>query len=66
MLQGMDIAPFTCCTFLSTEHDIFSPLSEHYKIKNLLAKVEKVWTILSVTFFNLEEMIHYLVIISIL
>ena len=40
--------------FSLTELNFFSTLGEHYKLKNLLAHVEQVWTILSLTFFNLE------------
>ena len=38
-------------------------VTENYKLKNLLAKVQKVLTFLWLAFFNLEKMI-YLVIIS--
>ena len=43
--------------------DFFS-LNGNYKLENLLAKVEKILTFLSMAFFNLEKMIHYLVIIA--
>ena len=57
----MGIASFTCYTFLSTELDIFSTLSEHHKLKNLLAKIEKVRMIhdLFQNFKTIAKNAHY-------
>ena len=50
----MGIASFTCDSFHSIDTRLFSFLKENYKLKNLNAKEEKVLTLLSLTFFNLE------------
>ena len=43
--------------FIRSIHDFFSSFNEDHKLKNLLAKVEKVLTFLSLAFFNLEQTI---------
>ena len=55
MVIGMGITSFTSNSlFIRLVVDLFfsSSLKENYKLRNLLAKVEKVLTFLSLTFFN--------------
>ena len=39
-------------------------INKNFKLKNLFAKVEKILTFFSLTFFNLQLRVHNLVIIS--
>ena len=58
MVMGMGITSFTSNSlFIRLVVDLFfsSSLKENYKLRNLLAKVEKVLTFLSLTFFRSEE-----------
>ena len=61
MVQGMSIASFNCDSFHLIGAQFFF-LNKNHTLKNLTAKVEKVLTILSLSFLNLESMIHYLLI----
>ena len=52
MVEGMSgcISPVTVFIRLT---------GENYEIRNLLVKLEKILTILSRAFFNLESVVHY-------
>ena len=54
MAQSISITSDTCDNFLN----------ENHKLKNLLMKLEKALAFLSLVFLKLEQMIHYIVIIS--
>ena len=54
MVQSKSIASLINGSFHSIDTLILFYLNENYKVKKLLAKVEKVLTFLSLPFFNLE------------
>ena len=58
MVQGMGIA------FLSPVIVFNRSVNKNYKLKNLLAKVEKVLAFLSLAFFNLEKMFCFVIILK--
>ena len=54
MIQSMVIASFTCDNFNWINTWIFPSVNKNYNLSNPAAKVEKVLTIFSRSFFNLE------------
>ena len=64
LVQGMGIATFTRDSSHPIDIWLFTSFKENHKLKNVLATVEKVWTLLSFAFPKLQLMIYYLVIIS--
>ena len=64
MVQGIGNVSFTCKNSHSIDMWLYSFLKENYKLKNLLANVEKVLKFLPLVFFNRDGTIDYLVIIS--